>query len=106
VQFEWTTVRIALFGGLTALLLIGLVVILIHRNGSRRTRLVRTRLQCPVVGRSATVDFVVAVNDGEAYEDVARCSLLAPHRPVECGKVCRSTSVAPFAEGGARPRKA
>lgn len=52
------------------------------------------RFEWGVEGKPATVEFVVA-NDGEAYLDVAKCSLLPPSEPVACGKVCRSASGAP-----------
>jgi hypothetical protein len=88
---------VVLFVGLTALTVLAVIVLVLLRNG-RATRLVSRRLRCPVEGRPATVDFVVAANDGEAYLDVASCSLLPPGKPVDCGKVCRSASVVPFAD--------
>lgn len=99
MQFEWFEIRVALFGGLTALAVLALIVVTLLRNGHRGTR-VRRRLDCPVEGRRATVGFVVATNDGEAYLDVTSCSLLPPGKAVECGKVCRSVSVAPFSDPG------
>jgi hypothetical protein len=68
-----------------------------RRNGPGLIRL-RRRLECPLERRPATVDFVVVANGGATYVDVAACSLLPPDRPVECDRVCRSTSVAPFSE--------
>jgi len=41
--------------------------------------------------------------DGDVYVDVARCTLRGPGE-VDCGKVCRSASVAPFADAIAPPR--
>jgi hypothetical protein len=67
-----------------------------RRNGPPAMRL-RRRLECPVERRPATVEFVVVANGGAAYVDVAACSL-QPDRPVDCDRVCRSTSVAPFSE--------
>jgi len=96
--FEWIDIKVVLFAGLTALAVLALIVLVLFRNGRRATRLVSRRLECPVEGRPATVDFVVNANDGEAYLDVASCSLLPPGKPVECGKVCRSASVAPFSD--------
>jgi hypothetical protein len=100
MRFEWIDIEVALFTGLTALTILAVIVLVLLRNGRRATHLVSRRLQCPVEGRRATVDFVVDANDGEVYLDVASCSLLPPGKPVECGKVCRSTSVAPFADRG------
>ena len=97
MPFEWVDLKVVLFTGLTVLTVVAVIVLVLLRNGPRATRLVRRRLRCPVEGRPATVDFVVA-NDGEAYLDVAKCSLVPPGKPVECGKVCRSPSVAPFAD--------
>jgi hypothetical protein len=98
MRFEWIDLKVVLFAGLTALTVLAVIVLVLLRNGRRATRLVRRRLRCPVEGRPATVDFVVVANDGEAYLDVASCSLLPPGKPVDCGKVCRSVSVVPFAD--------
>ncbi len=98
MRFEWIDLKLVLFAGLTVLSVLAVIILLLLRNNRRATRLVRRRLRCPVEGRPATVDFVVVANDGEAYLDVASCSLLPPGKPVECGKVCRSASVAPFAD--------
>ena len=100
MTFEWIDTKTMLFVGLTVVTVFGLLAFVLLRNGVRATRLVRKELECPVERRAATVDFVVAADDGEAYLDVARCSLLPRGKPVECGKVCRSTSVAPFADQG------
>ena len=56
------------------------------------------RVRCPVHDQGATVEFLVGEDDGECRFDVAGCSLIARGGPVACGKVCRSTSVAPFGE--------
>ncbi|HLK10269.1 MAG TPA: hypothetical protein VKW76_02710 [Candidatus Binatia bacterium] len=96
MAFEWADLKLVLFAGLTALTLFTVVALVLLRNGAGATRLVRRRLRCPVENAPATVDFVVAANGGEAYVDVAACSLLPRDEPVTCGKVCRSTSVAPF----------
>jgi hypothetical protein len=91
MPFQWIDIQVTLFGGFTALAIVALLVVMLVRNG-RRTHLVRRRLQCPVEGRPAVVDFVVHANDGAAYLDVVRCSLIAPGGPVECGKVCRRSA--------------
>ena len=99
MQFEWIDPKVVLFAGLTALTVLAVLILVLLRN-HRATRFVRRRVRCPVEGKPATVDFVVTANDGEAYLDVVRCSLLPPGKPVECGKVCRSASIAPFADRG------
>jgi hypothetical protein len=98
MQFEWIEIKVVLFAGLMALTVLSLIVVVLLRNGRRATHRVSRRLQCPVEDTPATVDFVVNANDGEAYLDVASCSLLPPGKPVKCGKVCRSASVAPFSD--------
>jgi hypothetical protein len=97
MRFEWIHLKGVLFAGLTALTVLAVLILVLLRN-HRATRFVRRRLRCPVEGEPATVDFVVAAHDGAAYLDVASCSLLPPGKPVDCGKVCRSASVAPFAD--------
>jgi hypothetical protein len=66
-------------------------------------RVVRRRVGCPVHGTAADVDFLVDATGPVVYRDVVDCSLLPPGRGVECGKVCRSISVAPFGEDVAEP---
>ena len=97
MRFDWIDLKVVLFAGLAALTVLAVIVLVLLRNG-RATRFVRRHVRCPVEGEPATVDFVVAANDGEAYLDVLRCSLVPPGKPVECGKVCRSASVAPFSD--------
>ncbi len=72
----------------------------------RAARLVRRRVVCPVDGEAATVDFLVDAGDGEVYRDVVDCSLVPPGEPIECGKACRSMSVAPFSAPCGSPRRA
>jgi hypothetical protein len=93
-QFPWIDALVILALTVLAIVLGNAVR---RRDGTRAIR-VRRRLECPVERRPATVEFVVAADPGETYVDVATCSLLPPDRPVECGRVCRSTSVAPFAQ--------
>lgn len=97
MRFEWIDLKVVLVAGLTALTVLAVLILVLLRN-HRATRFVRRRLRCPVGGEPATVDFVVAAHDGAAYLDVVRCSLLPPGKPVACGKVCRSASIAPFAD--------
>lgn len=87
---------------LSLALLVGIPTVLVC--AARRTlarasdvRIVTAEVVCPVKERLAMVDFVVEAADGDVYEDVAACSLVAPGELAECGKVCRSTSVARFA---------
>jgi hypothetical protein len=93
-QFPWGN---ALMVAALTVLAIVLANAVRRRNGPGTMRL-RRRLECPVEHRPATVELVVVSNGGAAYVDVAACSLLDPDRPVECGRVCRSTSVAPFSQ--------
>ena len=58
---------------------------------------VKRRLDCPVKGEEAEVQFRMNEGEGEAYMDVVGCSLFAPDQDVDCGKTCRSSSTAPFA---------
>ena len=71
-----------------------------RRRGGRHRR-----LDCPVEGRPATVEYVMGPYDGDVYVDVGSCSLREPADAVDCGKVCRSASVAPFAAAVAPPRR-
>ena len=86
-QFPWADALVILALTVLAIVLGNAVR---RRNGTGAIG-VRRRLECPVERRPATVA-------GETYVDVAACSLLPPDRPVECGRVCRSTSVAPFSQ--------
>lgn len=93
MQFESSEVELVLFTGLTVLTVLALIVIVVLRNSRGATRLVRRRLQCPVEGRPADVEFVVLADDGETEVDGASCSLLPPGEPVGCEKVCRAVGV-------------
>jgi hypothetical protein len=97
MQEMWTSWEVALpIAAAIALLLMGLLLTL-ELDRRRRQRLVmRERLECPVHGRQAVVDFVFEQDNGQVFRDVARCSLGEPGKPVSCGKVCRSSGVAPF----------
>jgi hypothetical protein len=66
-----------------------------------RTRLVRQPVRCPARGARATVEFIIETNGGDTFVDVLSCSLLPGHRRLTCGRVCRSISVARFADVGA-----
>jgi hypothetical protein len=59
-------------------------------------RVVRHRVVCPARGTEAVVDFLIDVQGPEVFRDVMDCSLLARGAPTDCGKTCRSTSVASF----------
>jgi hypothetical protein len=98
MPFDPIDPTVAVVAGVAVLSVLVAILVSRPRNGRARSRLVSGRVECPVHGRPAFVSFVVAANDGEAYVDVATCSLLPPDEPPECGKVCRSASVAPFAE--------
>jgi hypothetical protein len=93
-QFPWGSVLVVV--ALTALAIV--IANAVRRRNGRAAVHLRRRLECPLEHRPATVEFVVVANGGAAYVDVAACSLWSPHRPVECDRVCRSTSVAPFSE--------
>jgi hypothetical protein len=56
-----------------------------------------------VHGTAADVDLLVDATGPVVYRDVVDCSLLPPGRAGECGKVCRSVSVAPFGDDVAEP---
>jgi hypothetical protein len=56
----------------------------------------RRRITCPVQGREALVDFVLAEGNGDVYRDVVDCPLVGPGHEIDCGKPCRSLGVAPF----------
>ena len=58
-------------------------------------RVNRRRVICPGAESDAIVDFLVDAEGPEVYRDVVDCSLVRG-RPAGCGRVCRSTSVAPF----------
>jgi hypothetical protein len=47
-------------------------------------------------GTEAVVDFLIAARGPEVFRDVLGCSLRARGAPTDCGKICRSTSVASF----------
>jgi hypothetical protein len=96
MPFEWTGLRTLLFAGLAASTAVAAIVFLVLRDRPRPSRRLRRRLECPVKGRPATVEFVVPASDREAYLDVARCSLEPAGTPPDCGRVCRSLSVARF----------
>ena len=98
MQFDPTLMIVGL---LAVLAVVVAILVTRPRDGRHRSRLTSRRLECPVEGRPATVTFVVMANDGEAYIDVATCSLLSPDEPAACGKLCRSASVAPFREPAA-----
>ena len=59
-------------------------------------RVVRCRVLCPARGIGAVVDFLVDREGPEVFRDVVDCSLLARGEPADCGRECRSISVAPF----------
>jgi hypothetical protein len=98
MELEWTGFTLVLHAGLTGFTVLAAVMLVLGRHRRRTTRLVRERILCPVDGRAATVDFVVGSDDGDSRLDVAHCALIGPGVSVECGKVCRSTAVAPFGE--------
>jgi hypothetical protein len=84
-------------GWLAGALLVAVVVAvtIFLALGGRRFRVVTRRLRCPVHGREALVQLLVEAGDGVVYRDVVACSL---EPSVTCDKVCRSLSVAPFAQ--------
>jgi hypothetical protein len=87
-----------LLSGTVPMALMAFLLCLASRTSPRGMR--RRRTSCPLQGREATVDFVLEDNDGEVYADVVGCSLVGPEHEIDCGKPCRSASVAPF--GSAR----
>lgn len=97
-----TEMEFLLFAGLTVLTLLAVLLMALGRE--RRERwIVRRRVGCPAGDRLATVALVVeACGGGEVYRDVAGCSLRPAGMRVDCGKECRSTSVAPFGDSGPR----
>jgi hypothetical protein len=59
-------------------------------------RVVRCRVMCPAHGTEAVVDFLVDARGPGVVRDVIDCSLLVGRAAPDCGKECRSTSVASF----------
>lgn len=84
-----------LAGALLVAVVVAVTIFLVLRD--RRFRVVTRRLRCPVHGREATVQLLVEAGNGVVYRDVVACSLESDPS-VTCDKVCRSLSVAPFAE--------
>jgi hypothetical protein len=85
-----------LFAGLTLLSVLAALGLALGRQRTGNTRISPRRVRCPIRDRGATVAFVVGDDGDECHFDVAACTLIGPGAPVDCGKVCRSTSVAPF----------
>jgi len=69
-------------------------------------RVERRRILCPRRERAVVVDFLVDADGPDVYRDVLACSLLGPGLPVDCGKECRSLSVAPFRVATVAPDRA
>ena len=88
-------------GAITLLVLGALgTLVLVSQLAFRRWleayRVVRRRVVCPARGAGAAVDFLVDAEGPEVFRDVVACSFLARREPADCGRECRSISVAPF----------
>jgi len=59
-------------------------------------RVVRRRVVCRARGKEAVVDFLVDAHGPGVVRDVFDCSLIVGRAAADCGKECRSTSVAAF----------
>ena len=56
-------------------------------------RVIRQRVQCPVDGRPADVDFLFDATNPQVVRDVTSCSLFSPGGAINCGKLCQPRRV-------------
>lgn len=78
-------------------LLVLLLTVRSDRQWRGRRAAITERLNCPVRGQTALVDFLLDLTNGRVYRDVTRCSLWRRPDVADCDKLCRSTTSPAFA---------